>query len=92
MILRSSLIYGPKCRNPVIPSRFLQFVTGSLQSHEATPAFFSDEYRCPVFTKDIAEIIDRLISKSQECSFQEVYNMGGPERLNRVQMAQKVEK
>lgn len=89
VILRSSLIYGPEppCM-PVSRGLFLQFIEKALQSTTPT-TFFTDEYRCPIYVQDIVQICDIFIRKSSSDNegLYGVYNMGGPERLSRFDMA-----
>ena len=88
VILRSSIIYGgPPPGAPVGRPLFLQFVDGALASGKATP-FFEDEWRSPVFVGDIVAACMALLDAppapgSSAC----VFNMGGPQRLSRVDMA-----
>ncbi|KAK9806933.1 hypothetical protein WJX72_007947 [[Myrmecia] bisecta] len=87
-ILRSSIIYGPQC--PVAVSRllFLQFIIKALSEGKPT-TFFDDEYRCPIYVKDIIEICKVLIERgrSDPDIKHRLFNMGGPERLSRADMA-----
>jgi len=88
VILRSSIIYGPPPPEPVNRGLFLQFMELALKKGEKT-AFFEDEYRCPVFVDDIVKITRACIGKFQDSmpDATKVYNMGGPERMSRVDMA-----
>ncbi|EIE18739.1 methionine adenosyltransferase regulatory beta subunit-related [Coccomyxa subellipsoidea C-169] len=93
VILRSSIIYGPQSPTPVSRALFLQFVARQLK--EGTPtSFFNDEFRNPVFVDDIVSVVLRLLQPGTVLSGRWacilVYNMGGPERLSRVDMAAKV--
>ncbi|GFP85970.1 methionine adenosyltransferase 2 subunit beta [Phtheirospermum japonicum] len=82
-MLRSSIIYGPQTISPVQKSLPIQ--------GEALD-FFHDEFRCPVFVKDLVAVIQILtnqwISESKQMQF--VLNVGGPDRVSRVQMAEAV--
>jgi dTDP-4-dehydrorhamnose reductase len=100
VILRSSLIYGTLPPLPVQRELFLQFVEGALRSGRET-AFFEDEYRSPIWVEDICAAVSAMISRAmlvnhapyrpQECEIPlglpSIINVGGPERLNRVDMA-----
>ena len=61
----------------------------SLKSGKKTK-FFSDEYRCPVLVMDIVKIVEHFMEESRKGSLQLTLNMGGPERLSRVDMAKQV--
>lgn len=85
VILRSSIIYGPGL--PIKRSLFLQFADEALRSKQPT-IFFEDEWRCPIYVQDIVEICRRLVDRSigGRCPYG-TFNMGGPQRLSRVDMA-----
>lgn len=134
VILRSSIIYGRTPPYAPVPRQlFLQFIDGALQ--EGKPVtFFHDEFRNPVYVRDIVRVAARLCELAGQagpaagssgtadgssgtgdgCSaggtaqqaggqceagaagdgtaavFGRVFNMGGPDRLSRVDMAHKV--
>ncbi|XP_065628685.1 uncharacterized protein LOC111998542 isoform X2 [Quercus suber] len=54
--------------------------------------FFHDEFRCPVYVKDVVAIILALTSRwiSEGKQMQLLLNVGGPDRVSRVQMAEAV--
>ena len=54
-ILRSSIIYGPQSPNPVSRGLFLQFIDAALSGRKPT-TFFNDEFRCPIYVKDIVQV------------------------------------
>ena len=55
--------------------------------------FFTDEFRSPVCVQDIVRIVQWLLSAEPKASSARgIYNMGGPERLTRMDMAQAVAK
>uniref|UniRef100_A0A0D6QR03 RmlD-like substrate binding domain-containing protein n=1 Tax=Araucaria cunninghamii TaxID=56994 RepID=A0A0D6QR03_ARACU len=90
-ILRSSIIYGPQPIIPVEKSLPIQWIDGVLSSAKEVQ-FFHDEFRCPVFVKDVVNVIESLIRKwnsGDEC-IQTLLNVGGPDRVSRVQMAKVV--
>mmetsp|Transcript_50765 Transcript_50765/g.162509 ORF Transcript_50765/g.162509 Transcript_50765/m.162509 type:complete len:206 (-) Transcript_50765:106-723(-) len=91
VILRSSIIFGPEPPVPVARALFLQWMDGVLAKGEPM-TFFEDEFRCPVYVEDIIGICKGLVAGSpQEYPHGErVFNMGGPERLSRVDMARAV--
>ncbi|OMO78646.1 dTDP-4-dehydrorhamnose reductase [Corchorus capsularis] len=90
-ILRSSIIYGPQTVSPVPKSLPVQWMDGVLSKGDKVE-FFYDEYRCPVYVKDIVTIILTLIDKwlSEGKKMQLLLNVGGPDRISRVQMAETV--
>ncbi|THF94684.1 hypothetical protein TEA_015546 [Camellia sinensis var. sinensis] len=57
-----------------------------------TVDFFHDEFRCPVYVKDLVTVILTLTNKwiSEGKQMQLILNVGGPDRLSRVQMAEAV--
>ncbi|RWR91920.1 methionine adenosyltransferase 2 subunit beta [Cinnamomum micranthum f. kanehirae] len=91
VILRSSIIYGPQTVSPVTKSLPIQWIDGVLSRGEGTH-FFYDEFRCPVYVKDLVNIILALteIWISDNRQMQLVLNIGGPDRVSRVQMAEAV--
>ncbi|XP_027156832.1 uncharacterized protein LOC113757972 isoform X1 [Coffea eugenioides] len=90
-ILRSSIIYGPQTVSPVPKSLPIQWIDSVLAKGE-TIQFFYDEYRCPVYVKDLVHIIQALSIRwiSEGKPMQLVVNIGGPARVSRVQMAEAV--
>lgn len=54
--------------------------------------FFEDEYRCPVYVKDVVQAI-KLLMEKHFCGMRPMYlllNIGGPDRLSRAAMAETV--
>ncbi|MBA0617330.1 hypothetical protein Godav_026788 [Gossypium davidsonii] len=90
-ILRSSIIFGPQTVSPVPKSLPIQWIDGVLSKGDKVE-FFYDEYRCPVYVKDVVAIIRTLIDKwlSEGKKMQLLLNVGGPDRVSRVQMAEAV--
>ncbi|KAH9303280.1 hypothetical protein KI387_014863, partial [Taxus chinensis] len=90
-ILRSSIIYGPQPIIPVEKSLPVQWIDGVL-SNDKEVEFFNDEFRCPVYVKDIVNVIESLIRKwnSGDKCIEILLNVGGPDRVSRVQMAKVV--
>ncbi|WRX11353.1 RmlD-like substrate binding domain - like 1 [Theobroma cacao] len=127
-ILRSSIIFGPQTVSPVPKSLPIQWIDGVLSKGDKVE-FFYDEYRCPVYVKDVVTIILTLIDKwfsgmkllsvpllslcgafTSQKKFSSVIliltglmlltqegkktqlllNVGGPDRVSRVQMAEAV--
>ncbi|KAJ7951106.1 Methionine adenosyltransferase 2 subunit beta like [Quillaja saponaria] len=90
-ILRSSIIFGPQTISPVPKSLPIQWIDSALAKGKKMD-FFHDEYRCPVFVKDVVAIILALTNKwiSDNKPMQLLLNVGGPERVSRAQMAEVV--
>ncbi|KAI3449174.1 hypothetical protein Pfo_005839 [Paulownia fortunei] len=90
-ILRSSIIYGPQTISPVPKSLPIQWMDTVLAKGEALD-FFHDEFRCPVFVKDLVTVILILTNEwiSEAKQVQLLLNVGGPDRVSRVQMAEAV--
>lgn len=88
VILRSSIIYGAQCSTPVSRMLFLQFIVSSLEAGKPT-AFFDDEFRSPIYVQDIIKIVRTVLDKADALQHR-LYNMGGPERLSRLDMALRV--
>lgn len=90
-ILRSSIIYGPHPVIPVEKTLPIQWIDGVLSSGQEIE-FFHDEFRCPVYVKDVVNVILYLIRKwnSGDKCMQMLLNVGGPDRVSRVQMAEVV--
>ncbi|KAL2651191.1 hypothetical protein R1flu_019319 [Riccia fluitans] len=90
-VLRSSIIYGPQPVVPVQKTLPVQWIDTTLSSGKKTD-FFSDEFRCPVYVKDVVKVILLLIANlTAEGGFSQlVLNVGGPDRLSRAQMAEVV--
>ncbi|XP_022030153.1 dTDP-4-dehydrorhamnose reductase isoform X3 [Helianthus annuus] len=67
VILRSSIIFGRQTISPVSKSLPIQWMDGVLSKGQEAE-FFHDEFRCPVYVKDVVNIIrlltDRWISGS----------------------------
>jgi dTDP-4-dehydrorhamnose reductase len=91
MSLRSSLILGPRTPGRCRKQSFLQFcedrARGALQTD-----FIADEYRSVVWVGDLVQIIRWAALQGGASSHAGVYNMGGPERLTRVDVAREVVK
>ncbi|XP_028122813.1 methionine adenosyltransferase 2 subunit beta-like isoform X2 [Camellia sinensis] len=89
-ILRSSIIIGPQTISPVPKSLPIQWMDGVLCKGD-TVDFFHDEFRCPVYVKDLVTVILTLTNKwISGKQMQLILNVGGPDRLSRVQMAEAV--
>ncbi|GKV13083.1 hypothetical protein SLEP1_g24150 [Rubroshorea leprosula] len=90
-ILRSSIIFGPQTVSPVPKSLPIQWIDSVLSKGDKVD-FFDDEYRCPVSVKDVVTIILALVDRwlSEGKKMQVLLNVGGPDRVSRVQMAEAV--
>lgn len=91
-ILRSSIIYGPQPFVPLPKTLPVQWIDGVLSSG-AGADFFEDEYRCPVFVKDVVQAIKLLMEKSFAGTSNRMHlllNVGGPDRVSRAAMAETV--
>ncbi|KAF5838191.1 methionine adenosyltransferase regulatory beta subunit-related [Dunaliella salina] len=98
IILRSSIIYGPEPSEPVGRALFLSWLDKALSDVQSPcPTFFEDEWRCPTYVQDIISLCSMLLeleSRSPQdlAARAGVYNMGGPDRLSRLDMANEVAK
>ncbi|XP_010934852.1 uncharacterized protein [Elaeis guineensis] len=90
-ILRSSIIYGPQTISPVAKSLPVQWIDSVLSPGKEVE-FFHDEFRCPVYVKDMVNVILTLIRKwiSEGKQVHLLLNVGGRDRVSRVQMAETV--
>lgn len=91
VILRSSIIFGPQTVAPVPKSLPVQWMDSVLaKGHEVE--FFHDEFRCPVYVKDVVTIVQTLTNRwiSDGKKMQLLLNVGGPDRVSRLQMAEAV--
>ncbi|URE17475.1 RmlD substrate binding domain [Musa troglodytarum] len=90
-ILRSSIIYGPQTISPVSKSLPIQWIDSVLKQGQEVE-FFHDELRCPVYVKDVVDVIIALSKKwiSDGKQMQLLLNVGGPNRVSRFQMAETV--
>ncbi|XP_077223819.1 NAD(P)-binding Rossmann-fold superfamily protein [Tasmannia lanceolata] len=90
-ILRSSIIYGPQTIAPVSKSLPIQWID-SVLSQDDEVEFFNDEFRTPIYVKDVVKIIlaltERWISDGKQ--MQLLLNVGGRDRVSRLQMAEAV--
>ncbi|XP_076909858.1 uncharacterized protein LOC143567282 [Bidens hawaiensis] len=91
VILRSSIIFGPQTISPVSKSLPIQWMDGVLAKGQEAE-FCHDEFRCPVYVKDVVSVIQILIDRwiSDGKKSQLVLNVGGPDRVSRAQMAETV--
>ena len=85
VVLRSSLILGPPTPEKCRKQSFLQFCDGKFADGCAAD-FYVDEYRSVVHVADVVEVIRRFVHGGATTA-PGVYNMGGPERVNRYEVA-----
>jgi dTDP-4-dehydrorhamnose reductase len=89
--LRSSIIIGPKAPLVIAHATFLHFCE-SRRDEDTT--YFTNEYRTVVSLYHVLNVIDWWIQNIPAMTmFQSesgIYNMGGPHRLNRLEMAKAV--
>ena len=96
--LRSSIILGPKA--PILGEQahatFLHFCAG--RQHQET-TFYTDECRSVIAVDNVVDVLRWFAVKAcvpsddddnDKSNFGGVYNMGGPERVSRMDMAQAV--
>lgn len=90
-ILRSSIIFGPQTISPVPKSLPVQWIDATLSKGNEVE-FFHDEFRCPVYVKDVVNVIITLIKTwiSEGKQMRLLLNVGGPNRVSRVEMAETV--
>lgn len=84
IVLRAALIYGHMPGSG--KGSFLQWMNNAL-SNRTPIKLFHDEYRTPVYALDIVRVVRALLE--QHPPYQ-VFHIGGPERLNRVEFAEKL--
>lgn len=88
VILRSSMIYGKAIQGVGFFTDFVQEALSTYAPGGQPTDFFEDEYRCPIYAPDIAAIISIVLRKNKEGTLHNrTFNMGGPQRLSRVDMA-----
>ncbi|PKI45405.1 hypothetical protein CRG98_034210 [Punica granatum] len=90
-ILRSSIIIGPQTVSPLPKSLLIQWIDGVLLKGDEVQ-FFDDEFRCPIYVKDVVKIIQALTDKwvTEGKQMRLLLNAGGPDRVSRAQMAETV--
>ena len=87
IVLRSSIITGPKAPlTDVERTLFLDFIASSF-AKETPTTFYDDEFRSPICVFDIVRVVRTLLQRHDDLPDRRVYNMGGPDRVSRVDMA-----
>ena len=89
VVLRSSIITGPK--PPLLDVQrtlFLDFIRDSFENKSEPTTFYEDEFRSPICVYDVCAVIRRVYARPPETP--KTYNMGGPDRVSRVDMAEAV--
>jgi len=91
VILRSALIYGPTPFLGTSKSSFIQATANGIRERKRI-GVFSDEFRTPAYVLDIVRVVSALASGHQglDWSGGRIFNMGGPERCSRHDMARMV--
>ena len=84
LILRISLVYG---KSPSGIRGADEKVINTIKRDEKYKAF-TDEYRCPTFVDDIAEVVFRLL----ETNLRGTYNVCGPVKVSRYEFSRGVTK
>jgi len=84
VILRPSLIFG--AAHPSGNGSFLQWMDTAFQEQDEVQ-LFNDEFRTPVYVKDICKAVSSLIVK---VGHHRMYHLGGPERISRADFARKL--
>ena len=88
ILLRSSIILGAKARlSNDVHETFLHFCS-TREGKETT--FYTNEYRTVVNVGHVCKVTDWMISNLKKLPKYDVYNLGGPNRVNRIDMAQAV--
>lgn len=77
IIARPTLMFGT---GTSWTNGFPQFAVSLLQQQQPTTLFL-DQFRTPVYIPDLISALDMLIQKRL---FREIFHIGGPERINRV--------
>jgi len=89
VVLRSSIITGPK--PPFVDVKrtlFLDFIRDSFENKSERTTFYDDEFRSPICVYDVCAAIRAAYESPPETP--KTYNMGGPDRVSRVDMAKGV--
>jgi len=87
IILRSSLMLGPKTPGECRKQSFLQFVQQRLMDGLSTD-YFSDEIRCVILVQDVVKVIQYFTSHmDNENVITGVYNLGGADCVSRIDLA-----
>ncbi len=89
VVLRSSVITGPK--PPFVDverTLFLDFIRDSFENKSERTTFYDDEFRSPICVYDVCAVIRAAYESPPETP--KTYNMGGPDRVSRVDMAKGV--
>jgi nucleoside-diphosphate-sugar epimerase len=91
VILRSALILGPRRPNGK-RSTFLQWLydrISAIKDGDSPVEVFADEWRSPIFLPDVMDCLDKLVHMHAHPAVPlgQVYNMGGPRRISRLELA-----
>jgi dTDP-4-dehydrorhamnose reductase len=81
-IVRFALLYGP----PSPHSRsFLGWMNDGFKSSQPV-TLFTDQFRTPLYVKDAADLVEKLIDRKDHPPKLNLIHAGGPERLSRVEI------
>jgi dTDP-4-dehydrorhamnose reductase len=90
LVVRSALMFGNSTSDS---NGFPHFAVNALRAGETT-TLFTDQYRTPVWTDDLAAALELLLQPSvfSECAAdgdKRIFHCGGAERINRVDFVQR---
>ncbi|KAI7843840.1 hypothetical protein COHA_002393 [Chlorella ohadii] len=89
VILRPSIIFGPPPPNPTRRGQFLQSIDANLAAKKPS-TFFDDEWRTPTYVGDLVAACCAAVERCGQLppsAGERIINVGGPQRINRVDMA-----
>ena len=93
IIFRSSIIYGKN--KDVSRTLFLQWMSTALAG-DAPVGFFTNEFRSPIYVMDIVKLMESISNQTEGGELRlknwakqtmKTFNLGGPDRLSRFDMA-----
>jgi len=84
VIVRSALMFGPETPNG--RGSFVQWMDRAFQEQD-TLSLFCDEYRSPVYVKDVIKAVRSLV---QRVGGHRIYHVGGPERISRAEFGKRL--
>jgi dTDP-4-dehydrorhamnose reductase len=85
--LRCSLVIGPRARGKCKKQSFLQFVSDAIITRRESVSVFTNEWRSAVDVADVVAAVGLLLSRGWAESEAGVYNLGGPARYSRADLA-----
>ena len=78
-IVRICLVYGTQMEGR---GGFLSWMRSSLEQGESVK-LFTDEWRTPIFSKDVSRAIEAILAKEDEAKANRVIHVAGSERISR---------